>query len=159
MAMGKHGNPTRMFQDKSRVFSRGQGCWNCIHSNSGNDFWTEKRQKDLELALKTSLISPMGEEDPKVVNIRTMVDKVDHGVASGALLRCTKGRTADGKDVGDFVVHNYLCDRWSGKQGASLAREGGKADILPEELADKIDGKPTSLADLLAKVPANKKVD
>lgn len=157
MSNGK--NPTRMFQDKSRIFTRGQGCWNCIHASSGNDFWTTKRQEDLQVAINAALISPMGEEDVKVVNIRTMIDKVDHGVASGALLRCTKGKTANGEPVGDFVVHNFLCNVWSGKQGASIAREGGKADLLPEELADKIDTKPSTLADLLAKVPANKKVD
>lgn len=39
---------------------------------------------------------------------------------------------------GTFVSDKYLCDRWSGAQGASVARAGGRADDVPEEMVDKI---------------------
>ena len=80
----------------------------------------------------------MGEEDPIVKNIRRMVDNVDHGLASGNLTTCTgRGQDAKGNPVGTFVKSNYLCTNWSGRTGASVAREGQKADDLPMELEDK----------------------
>jgi hypothetical protein len=109
-------------------------------------FWTERRQVELNRALNIALTSPLGEGDPKVVNIRTMIDSVDNAVAIGGMIRCTsnpKGRTATGEDVGDLVASNYLCDRWRGASGASLAREGRGLDKLPEELADRLDGQPS----------------
>lgn len=135
--------PDAILVPNDRVFERTQGCWNCRWSQRATAFWTERRQWDLNKALTISMTSPLGEEDPKVQNIKNMVNKVDHGVASGSLLRCVsipKGRSANGDPVGDLVVHNYLCDRWSGATGASVARGGQKPDTLPEELADKIDG-------------------
>lgn len=124
---------------KERVLSRGQGCWNCIHGDSAREFWTEKRKRDLLFAKQLAENSPRGEDHPQVVQIRKMIDTVDHSVAAHALLRCTKGVTAEGEPIGDLVAHNYLCSKWSGKTGASLAREG-KLDDLPEEAADKLDG-------------------
>lgn len=35
-----------------------------------------------------------------------------------------------------FVSDKFLCDRWTAKQGASVARAGQTADKLPEELKD-----------------------
>lgn len=137
----------RILVPKDRVFSRAQGCWNCSNSRSAKEFWSDRRDQDLGKALKIATDSALGEEHPKVKNIRHMVDTVDHAVAAGALVRCTKGRTATGQPVGDLVANNYLCDRWSAKQGASIAREGGKIDDLPEELADKLDGTPSSNMD------------
>jgi hypothetical protein len=39
---------------------------------------------------------------------------------------------------GGFKSDKFLCDQWSGAQGASVARGGQKADALPEEIKDKI---------------------
>ena len=122
---------------------RTQGCWNCKHGagpafDKAKEVWQGKRQQDLAKATEISIASPLGEEDPTVKNIRHMVNLVDHGLASGNLTMCTgKGRDAKGNPVGDFVKSNYLCDRWSGATGASIAREGQKADDLPMELEDK----------------------
>ena len=134
----------RVFQAKDRTFERTQGCWNCSNSCSATDFWTKKRQDDLAIAVRLANESPLGENDPKVKNIRHMIDTVDHSVAAGALMRCTKGRQPNGDPVGDLVAHNYLCDRWSAAQGASMARAGQAADKLPEELAEDLDGKMAS---------------
>lgn len=127
---------------KDRVFERGQGCWNCLNSASGVEHWTEARKNNLRIAKQLAQESPEKFTNLRVKNILHMVDTTDHSVASHALLRCTKGVCADGKPVGDLVAHNYLCSKWSGKQGASMAREG-KLDDLPEELADKLDGTPS----------------
>lgn len=39
---------------------------------------------------------------------------------------------------GTYVSDKYLCDRWSATTGASVAREGAKPDLLPEEMVDRI---------------------
>lgn len=132
--------PHKILVPKERIFERTQGCWNCSNSSSANAFWSERRLHDLTRAQGIANDSPDGEKDIKVDNIKRMVDTTDHAIASGALMRCTKGVTANGDPVGDLVAHNYLCQKWSGMQGASIARAGQKADDLPEELADKLDG-------------------
>lgn len=146
-----------------RVFERTQGCWNCVHGHSAKEFWTKKRQDDLNIALRISMSSKLGENHPKVMSIRSMVDTVDHGVASQAIMRCgtnlvRPGRTANGQPVGDLVANNYLCDRWSGRQGASIARAGQGPDKLPEELADKLGDKvPDQMIEMIeqANKPTN----
>lgn len=130
----------RILVPKDRIVSRGQGCWNCIHGNSANEFWTERRKSELvQLKILTDE-NPNSETRQRLAH---KIDVIDHSVAAGALKHCTKGVTAAGEPVGDLVAHNYLCSKWSGQQGASLAREGGKLDELPEELIDKVDGTPS----------------
>lgn len=139
----------RIMVPKDRVFERTQGCWNCKHSSSGTQFWEERRLHDLARAKGIASGSLLGENHQKVLNIRRMVDQLDHQVAAGNLRRCTTGRTPDGTPVGDLVAHNYLCTRWSAAEGASMARAGQKADKLPEELAEELDGKPVVLDTVL----------
>lgn len=125
-------------------FANGMLVHNCKHwdREKAKPLWTNNRQNDLKTALEISLKSPNGEDDVRVHNIRKMVNDLDHLVASGHMGVCLGGgRTADGKPVGDLVAHAFLCDRWSGVQGASLAT-GGKTDPLPEELHEKLDKKP-----------------
>ena len=47
---------------------------------------------------------------------------------------CTNLRAPEG---GGYKAHNFLCNEWSGAQGASVAREGQKADDLPGDLYAK----------------------
>ena len=137
---------------KERVISKGQGCWNCRgwSREAAKPLWTEKRQVDLKNALDLALNLPDGEpktaadckspEALRCYNIKNMVNSLDHLVASGHVGVCKGGgRTANGEQVGDFVTHSFQCDRWSGVAGAALARAGGKMDVLPEELADKLN--------------------
>ena len=124
-----------------RIISRGQGCWNCKHWDRevAKPRWTHNRQRDLNTALSIALTSPTGEDDPRVVNVRAMVDDIDHLVAQGYVGVCQGGgKTEDGNPVGDLVLHQFLCGQWSGRSGASLAT-GGKLDALPLELADKLN--------------------
>lgn len=123
-----------------RAHERTQGCWNCVHSSSdkAKEIWKDRRQQDLAAGLRISLESPLGEGDQRVVNIRRMVDAIDTGLATFNLTHC-KGGGVDAHEnpVGTFVKSNYLCHKWSAAQGASVAREGQKADDLPMELAEK----------------------
>jgi hypothetical protein len=137
---------SKLLVPKERVVERAQGCWNCKHwdAEAAKPLWNQKRQNDLAKALELSLKTEnkQGEDHPHVVNIRRMVDNLDHMVASKSVGVCSgDGRTANGQPVGDFVAHSFLCDRWSGVQGASMTREGGKIDDLPEEVAQKLDDK------------------
>jgi hypothetical protein len=138
---------------KERVISKGQGCWNCKHwdREMAKPLWTQKRQGDLTTALNLALDLPKGEPTTmqeaveagpngvRCFNIKSMVDSLDHLVASGHVGVCKGGGRNEKDDpVGDFVVHSFQCDRWTGVSGASLAT-GGKSDTLPMELAEKID--------------------
>jgi len=156
--------PDRVLVAKDRVFERTQGCWNCVHGSrdEAKKFWSDRRQQDLAAAMRIAMNSRHGENDIKVKNIRHMVDTVDHGVACGAMVRCTgRGETADGKPVGDLVANTYLCHRWSAAVGASIARAGQKADELPEEIMDKIDnvGGMSGVPDSVQKLLGDKKVN
>jgi hypothetical protein len=145
-------NLNQVIVPKERVVNRNQGCWNCTKwdREKANPLWTQKRQNDLAKALEISMAHPEGEDHVQVVNIRSMVDSLDHLVASGHVGVCTGGgRTANGEPVGDFVVHSFLCDRWNAMAGANLTREGGALDVLPEELADKVDSR-TLVSDEMA---------
>jgi len=135
--------PSKLYIPKDRISERTQGCWNCKHwsTEEARRKWSAKRQGNLEQALKISLESPQGQDDQRVYNIRGMVDRLDHEIAKGSAGVCSGGgKDPHGNPVGDFVVHNYLCSKWSGAQGASMARGAQKADKLPEELQEQLDG-------------------
>ena len=126
---------------EERIAVRTQGCWSCIHSDfekAKTLWWESARGAFLAKAVKLSLESPKGEEHPVVRNIREMVPKLDTAVEAGGWACCSKGKNPDGTPIGDFVASTYLCDRWSARQGASVAREGQAADKLPEELVERI---------------------
>jgi hypothetical protein len=128
---------------QERVHERAQGCWNCIHMRAAKPFWNEQRQSNLQIAVGIAKDSILGENDQKVINIRRMVDYTDNLVAQALVVQCgktPKGKTAYGDPVGDLVANAYLCDGWSGAQGASVARAGGALDKLPEELVEIMDG-------------------
>lgn len=157
----------RVFTSKERTFERTQGCWNCKHSSPAKGYWQQKRQQDLKRALDISLASPRGEQDPKVETLREWVDRIDNLVAVKQLVRCTTGRQPNGDELPDLVQHSYLCDKWSGASGSSLARDIGKTDLLPDELVDRVDGdgsySAAQVSDILSKnaikLLGRKKVD
>lgn len=117
------------------IVERTQGCWNCtgFSTDEAVKFWSERRQVDLKIALDHALASPLGEKDPKVAGIKRAVDLTDQAVAAGRLGRCSrKGSEAD------LIALEYLCTKWQGRQGASVARDGAKADKLPSELMEDV---------------------
>ncbi len=142
---------------KERVISTGRGCYNCKNwdREAAKPLWTSKRQNDLKNATDMLLQLPY---EPKTMDeaeklgmigirffqTRSMIDSLDHLVASGHVGVCKGGvgRTADGNPVGDFTVHSLYCQVWSGVSGSSLATAGHAPDMLPEERADKLNNKP-----------------
>lgn len=128
------------------VQERTMGCWNCISwsPERGEAYWKEARQVNLAKATRIALESRLGQNDQRVVNIRQFVNQLDHAIALSppAFAACMKKDLPRDKPVGDLVAHAYLCTHWTGAQGASVAREGQKADKLPEELMEDVrDGK------------------
>lgn len=126
---------------KDRIAIRTQGCWSCIHWDMDKAvklWWDEARANMLAQGTKIALESPQGENHPKVRSIREMVPKTDASMAAGEWGACSVGKTATGEPVGTNVASTYLCDQWTGKVGASVAREGQAPDKLPEELMDRV---------------------
>lgn len=124
-----------------RTFVRHQGCWNCVNAKTPVDRWRAKREQKLNYALQIAAESFLGENHPEVVKVRRTVELIDDAVRQGSIFVCDVGRTATGEPVADFTTSAFLCDRWSGRDGASLARaDNGKLDELPEELRERIDG-------------------
>lgn len=101
-----------------------------------------RRGENLNKAVVIATDSPLGENHPKVVNIRRMVQVLDEGVATRAMVQC-----GGGYQESELVANSFMCSRWTGTTGASLAREGQRINDLPEEVRDKLDG-PESTAKL-----------
>lgn len=57
-------------------------------------------------------------------------------VQRGEIGMCLRGGSGT-----DFVHFGYLCDKWSGKEGAHVATDGHAPDKLPEELIKELDEK------------------
>lgn len=60
-------------------------------------------------------------------------DAAELAIANGFYAVCNNRLCPD---RGDFKNHRFLCDQWSGKTGASVARAGAAADKLPGELME-----------------------
>jgi hypothetical protein len=89
--------------------------------------------------------TPDGAAGPVLAKIRQVEMAVAHlEMFEGALQAphpmlgqqglCTNLRAPEG---GGYKAHNFLCNEWSAAQGASVAREGQKADDLPGDLYAK----------------------
>jgi hypothetical protein len=112
---------------------RTQGCWNCksFSLEGGQKLWKIKRQNDLATAARLAVEDAEGEDSVRVTNIRKMVNTIDHGIALNMIGTCMIGASE-----ADLVVNSYLCDKWNGAQGASVARAGARPDKLPGELME-----------------------
>lgn len=127
---------------QDRIAIRTQGCWSCVHwdmDKAVDLWWKEARQNTLNRGVQIALESPHGEADPRVRAIREMVPATDAGMTQGQWGACKVGRMPNGDPVGSNVHQTYLCGVWTGREGASVAREGAKADTLPEELMERLD--------------------
>ena len=88
-----------------------------------------------ELAVEMA-IAATGCKSPEVADAMRLAERSEShlqeytaAVARGKIGICLKGSTE-----GDFVVNAYLCGKWDGVDGSSLATAGHKLDKLPEEL-------------------------
>lgn len=132
------GNAEIQLMPKNRTIIRSKGCWNCIHWDNdemAKKLWSTERLSALSTALEMSKLHIEGENHPRIVGMRRMIDGLDNAISRGIQGVCLKG-------VSDstFVADGYLCNKWDGRQGSSLAQGDGASDTLPEELKDKIDG-------------------
>jgi hypothetical protein len=127
-------NAPIMIVPKDRVFERSRGCWNCKHFENAElsrKHWAARRPQD-ELHLMqqgafdiaTGGIAP---DDPRLQSINDM----ERAVHAGQAGMCMKGMCQT-----DFVHFKYLCEGWTGREGASVATEGRPVDPLPAELKE-----------------------
>ena len=129
---------------KGRVFQRSQGCWNCKGWDNGpraKQYWEDSCKPRMlaqatEVALKAAAEGDLrGSKHPGVAQIVKTTQDAGKAIARGKFGLCVIGGAKS-----DFVEDAFLCEKWSGKTGASVARAGGAPDLLPEELRDKVDG-------------------
>lgn len=133
------------FSAPERTFERGRGCWNCISYENGElsrqNWGTHKLRLNHSLSVSAPLTRLGDMENPQPSGTdarRQQIDQMDKAVKLGVVGMCMKGaRPASlGGPEGDFVEHRFLCDRWDGRQGSSLATSGKPLDKLNDELAD-----------------------
>ena len=132
---------------EDRIAVRTQGCWSCIHGGAAGYeraaklWWEEARAATLQRGVEISLKSPHGENDERVKNVRRQVPLMDVQVEQHQWVTCKVGKDPKGNPVADFVASTYLCNQWSGAEGASIARAGKGPDLLPEEVVEKFETK------------------
>lgn len=118
-----------------RTFERVQGCWNCVHFDTGErsrNYWFQKAKPRDEGHAKAYEFEGKLEAAKMV---RKTIAEAEKAVLSGKAGMCAKGQAKS-----EYVMDAYLCNNWSGRTGASVAREGGAPDLLPDELKDVVDG-------------------
>lgn len=133
-----------------RTFERGRGCWNCKsfeNDQLSRQRWRECRTRDLGYIASSGSLPRLGElelpnpsgKDARLDQIRFM----DAAITSGSAGLCLKGpRPKDlGGPEGDFVHCKFLCDRWDGRSGHSVATAGRPLDKLNDELWDIAEGR------------------
>ena len=130
----------RVFVPSERVLTRNSGCWNCRWALDAATYWKDQRVVDLQKAVSITITSPMGENDPRVLNLRKWVTMIDAAVANKAMLLCKTGKMPNGDDVTPLVTNSFMCRMWTGTQGASVARGTERINDLAEEIREKIDG-------------------
>lgn len=122
---------------ENRTIERKQGCWSCVSfdcTKAKDLWWNKARAATLARAVQISTTTLQGENDPRVKNIRRGVVQTDEAIERNFFGVCTGG----GAET-DFVAVTYLCRKWTGKQGASVAIAGEAPDMLPEELQARFD--------------------
>jgi hypothetical protein len=133
-----------------RTFERSRGCWNCKsfeNNQLSRQHWSTCRTRDLAHVASTGAITRLGDlelpsgpqGDARVAQIKQMGKLVE----SGQVGMCMKGArpAALGGPEGDFVHLKFLCDRWDGRDGHSVATAGKPLDKLNEELWDIAEGR------------------
>lgn len=117
---------------------RTQGCWNCTHFENGpitKGLWNQKlRPRDMQFLadkLQTSVLLI-----PNDHSMMIAIRKMDYAIGEGLAGMCLAGKAKT-----DLVEYKYLCDHWSGKDGASVARAGAAPDMLPAEAIERMDEK------------------
>lgn len=140
---GPQDSDNRILVPSERVIKRNAGCWNCKGMRDATEFWfgdqtkgtLGRREENLNKAVAIAVDSPLGENHPKVVNIRRMITVLDQGVSERVMVRCAWGGVES-----ELVANTYMCNKYVGADGASVAREGERINDVIEEVREKIDG-------------------
>ena len=123
---------------KDRIVERNAGCWNCKHFSTEKAktlWWSTARNATIAKGVQIAMSSPLGEQDPKVLAIRSSVPKTDIGMEQGTWGICGMAGRGGGKGA-DFVNATGMCHVWTGAEGASVALEGERINALPEEVLE-----------------------
>jgi hypothetical protein len=154
--------PTRHVVPVDRIVERGRGCWNCTGFDLDGEVtmaaWNDDKAAHLAELLSIARGQPHPERfvkwldrlaaNPAGIHVELtdaphverakrlvkMVDRMDHAVAQGAFRVCLRGGGAD--RGGKYLSVKYLCDKWCGRTGSSVATSGKPLDLLPDELRD-----------------------
>ncbi len=113
-----------------------------MHSRDAGAYWKDQRQVDLNRAVTLAVSNPLGENAPGVINLRRWVATIDAAVAQRAMVLCKTGVMPNGDQVTPLVANSFMCSKWTGAQGASLARGAERINDLAEEVREKMDGTP-----------------
>ena len=159
-------SPERMVTFKDRTFERGRGCWNCLHWDNGENAKTNYRLRtdrtpllgrigDLgdvsspDLSRELGNLVRAGYTPQEGVEILIRERKMaapraaifDRMADQGAIGLCRGGGVDKNDNPVDFVAFGYLCHKWNGRDGHSVATAGKPLDKLPDELAEIAEGR------------------
>lgn len=157
---------TIIFPD--RIVERNAGCWNCTHFTTGPSVeavW-EKHYEQRLLQIRRSgayareHVTAKPDAQYRVAQLtRQGVSKavavemvISEAAAKDPRIEMLRKVTVDVRDQklgicriaangADFVYRKYMCDSWSGAQGASMAIGTDAINPLPEELKEIVDAK------------------
>lgn len=133
---------------KDRTFDRGRGCWNCksfCNDQLARDHWKAAKARDAATFAMTGK-GPLNERlgdmeaskpDPnRILRATTLYDTVEKAILAGTVGMCLVGGAPS-----EFVDHRFLCTKWTGRDGHSLATGGiaRPVDLLPDELVERAD--------------------
>lgn len=128
-----------------RTFTRARRCANCTAFETGamsHQQWNIHRKARQDDYLKTMPISRLADMEKPNWSPGEMSDarlqqlmQMDQMIAHGQAGLCMKGARPKelGGPEGDFVHAEFLCDRWTGAEGHTVATHG-HTDKLNEEL-------------------------
>jgi len=148
----------KTFHAPERTFERGRACHNCVSFENGNmakQHWLVHRAARMAEYLSTPAVGRVGEPTPPPPPSSLLTDvqpdprqyphdprmrqlhDIDRLVNAGCVGICLKGCRPKslGGPEGDFITYSFLCDRWTGRDGHSVATAGHPLDKLNEELA------------------------
>lgn len=125
---------------QGRTLRRTMGCWNCVSFDNGEkakQHFEACKTREMLNAAEVAKKDPRGINAPKVQQIASTMADAERSVQAGVFGICLAGGVQS-----DFVHNAHLCPKWRGKQGASVARAGARADDLPAEVKDKLGDEP-----------------
>lgn len=153
---------TRFITPKDRIVERGRGCWNCVSFDldgaATKMAWAADKQAMQAEFFTLAMAQPNHEafiaqadqwaanpdaihidltDDAAVARAKMIlksIDRMDRSIASAAFRVCMANGGNDRN--GKYISARYLCPKWTGRIGSSMATSGHKLDKLPDELRE-----------------------